>query len=103
MGRGYETDELAQWDQEGFVHAVEIKDPFTSDWAAAGYATDSSGAEPGYVSRNNHPFSSWYYEYDMSGRQEGDYTFEFRAFDGLEYSPILTRTIKVNTEAQVSP
>ena len=35
----------------------------------------------------------------MSGRQEGDYTFEFRAFDGLEYSPILTRTIKVNTEA----
>ena len=95
----YETDELAQWDQKGFVHAVEIKDPFTSDWAAAGYATDSSGAEPGYVSRNNHPFSSWYYEYDMSGRQEGDYTFEFRAFDGLEYSPILTRTIKVNTEA----
>ena len=31
----YETDELAQWDQKGFVHAVEIKDPFTSDWAAA--------------------------------------------------------------------
>ena len=95
----YETDELAQWDQKGFVHAVEIKDPFTSDWNTAGYAIDSSGAEPGYVSRNNHPFSSWYYEYDMSGRQEGDYTFEFRAFDGLEYSPIVTRTIKVNTEA----
>ena len=35
----------------------------------------------------------------MSGRQEGDYTFEFRAFDGLEYSPIVTRSIKVNTEA----
>ena len=95
----YETDELAQWDQKGFVHAVEIKDPFTSDWSAAGHAIDASGAEPGYVSRNNHPFSSWYYEYDMSGRQEGDYTFEFRAFDGLEYSPIVTRSIKVNTEA----
>ncbi len=95
----YETDELAQWDQKGFVHAVEIKDPFTSDWSAAGHAIDASGAEPGHVSRNNHPFSSWYYEYDMSGRQEGDYTFEFRAFDGLEYSPIVTRSIKVNTEA----
>jgi len=95
----YETDELAQWDQRGYVHAVEIKDPFTSDWAAAGVATDASGAAPGYVSRNNHPYSNWYYNYDMSGRQEGDYTFEFRAFDGLEYSPIITRLIKVNTEA----
>lgn len=95
----YETDELAQWDQKGYVHAVEIKDPFTSDWAAAGIATDASGAEDGYVSRNNHPYSSWYYNYDMTGRQEGDYTFEFRAFDGLEYSPIITRSIKVNTEA----
>ena len=95
----YETDELAQWDQKGYVHRVEIKDPFTSDWNAVGYAIDASGSEPGYVSRNNHPFSNWYYEYDMSNRQEGDYTFEFRAFDGLEYSPIITRTVKVNTQA----
>lgn len=95
----YESDELAQWDQKGYVHAIEIKDPFTSDWSGAGHATDASGAAPEYVSRNNHPFSNWYYNFDMSGRQEGDYTFEFRSFDGLEYSPIITRTVKVNTEA----
>ncbi len=95
----YETNELAQWDQKGYVHSVEIKDPFTSEWTQAGMATDSSGAAPGFVSRNNHPFSSWYYEIDMSNRQEGDYTFEFRSFDGLEYSPIITRTIKLNADA----
>ena len=95
----YSTDELAQWDQRGYVHRVEIKDPFTSEWAPAGHATDASGAAEGSVTRNNHPFSSWYYLIDMSDRQEGDYTFEFRSFDGLDYSPIITRTIKLNTEA----
>ena len=29
---------------------------------------------------------------------EGDYTFEFRAFDGLEYSQVVSRTIKLNTQ-----
>ena len=78
---------------------MEIKDSFTSEWAAAGHATDASGAAEGSVTRNNHPFRSWYYLIDMSDRQEDDYTFEFRSFDGLDYSPIITRTIKLNTEA----
>jgi len=94
----YETNELAQWDQKGFVHRVEVKDPFTSEWNEAGHAVDDSGAAPGFVSRNNHPFSNWYYEIDMSNRMEGDYTFQIRSFDGLEYSPIVTRSLKLNTE-----
>ena len=41
---------------------------------------------------------NWYFEYDMSDQPEGDYTFEFRAFDGVTESQISTRTIKLNTE-----
>ena len=33
----------------------------------------------------------------MSDQAEGDYTFDFRAFDGVDYSPIVTRTIQLNT------
>jgi hypothetical protein len=32
----------------------------------------------------------------MSDYQETDYTFEFRSFDGIDYSPIISRTIKLN-------
>ena len=35
----------------------------------------------------------------MSGLAgEGDYIFEFRAFDGIDYSPVVTRSIKLNTQ-----
>jgi len=95
----YENDELAQWDQQGYVHSVEVKDPLTSEWSQAGIATDTSGSEFGYVSRNNHPFSSWTYDIDMSNMQEGDYTFQVRSFDGLVYSNSISVTIKLNTFA----
>ena len=95
----YQTDELAQWDQKGYVHSVEVKDPFTGDWDNALVATDSSGAGMGEVTRNNHPFKTWFYELDMSSMAEGDYTFEFRSFDGITHSPIVGITIKLNTQA----
>ena len=95
----YATDELAQWDQGGYVHEVQIKDPFTSEWSTAGLAVDTSGMAEGQVTKTNRPFSSWYYQIDMSGREEGDYVFEFRAFDGIDYSPTIYRTIKLNVQA----
>jgi len=94
----YASDELAQWDQGGYVHEVQIKDPFTSEWSAAGLAVDTSGMAEGQVTKINRPFSSWYYQIDMSNREEGDYEFEFRAFDGIDYSPIIYRTIKLNVQ-----
>ena len=51
------------------------------------YAVDDSNAN-GQVTYNNHPFRYWYFEYDMSDQPEGDYTFEFRAFDGVTESQI---------------
>ena len=93
----YATDDLARWDQQGAVEAVEVKDPFTSDWIDMRLAVDSSGAG-GEVTYNNHPYRHWFFEYDMSNQPEGDYTFEFRAYDGVDYSSIVTRTIKLNTE-----
>ncbi len=93
----YASDELAQWDQQGVVEEVQVKDPFTSNWIDMKYAVDDSNAD-GQVTYNNHPFSHWYYEYDMSDQPEGDYTFEFRAFDGVTESLISTRTIRLNTE-----
>ena len=93
----YETDDLARWDQQGAVEAVEVKDPFTSDWIDMRLAVDDSGAG-GDVTYNNHPYRHWFFEYDMSDQPEGDYTFEFRAYDGVDYSPIVTRTIKLNTD-----
>ena len=94
----YATDELAQWDQGGYVHEVQVKDPFTSEWSNAGLAVDTSGMDVGQVTRTNRPFSSWYYEIDMRDREEGDYVFEFRAFDGIDYSPIISKSIKLNTQ-----
>ena len=99
LANSYQTDELAQWDQGGYVHAIQVKDPFTGSWEDAEFAIDTSGVSEGEVSRFNRPFSSWYYNLDMTGLAgEGDYTFEFRAFDGLEYSQVVSRTIKLNTQ-----
>ena len=95
----YPSDEMAQWDQKGFVHSIEVRDPFTSDWSDAQLATDSSGSQYGEVTSTNHPFKEWYYELDMSQMAEGDYVFQFRAFDGIDYSPISTISIKLNSQA----
>jgi hypothetical protein len=97
----YATDSLAQWDQKGYIHSIEVRDPFTSEWESAGLGVDDSGAEPGTVTRFNHPFNSWHYSFDMSNYQEMDYTFEFRSFDGIDYSPIISRTIKLNAAPPV--
>ena len=97
--QSYETNELAQWSQQGYVHYIQVRDPFTSEWEDAGFAVDESNANQGQVTRFNHPFSSWYFQIDMSNREEGDYQFEFRAFDGTDYSPIISRSFKLNTEA----
>ena len=97
----YATDSLAQWDQKGYIHSIEVRDPFTSEWESAGLGVDDSGAEPGTVTRFNHPFNSWHYSFDMSNYQETDYTFEFRSFDGIDYSPIISRTIKLNAAPPV--
>ena len=93
----YGSDELARWDQQGAVEQVQVKDPFSSDWIDMRLAVDDSGSG-GEVTYNNHPFSHWYFEYDMSEQPEGDYTFEFRSYDGVTESQIITRTIKLNTE-----
>ncbi len=93
----YASDELARWDQQGVVEQIQVKDPFTSDWIDMRLAVDDSSSD-GEVTYNNHPFGHWYFEYDMSDQPEGDYTFEFRAFDGVTESQIITRTIKLNTE-----
>ena len=99
LANSYLTDERAQWDQGGYVHAVQVRNPFTGSWEDAEYAVDTSGADEGSVTRFNRPFSSWYYSIDMSGLAgEGDYIFEFRAFDGIDYSPVVTRSIKLNTQ-----
>jgi hypothetical protein len=100
LANSYQTDERAQWDQGGYVHSVQVRNPFTGSWEDAEYAIDTSGADLGEVTRFNRPFSSWYYSIDMTGLAgEGDYTFEFRAFDGIDYSPVISRTIKLNTQA----
>ncbi|MDP6844199.1 MAG: Ig-like domain-containing protein [Candidatus Thalassarchaeaceae archaeon] len=96
----YASDELARWDQQGAVEQVQVKDPFTSDWIDMRLAVDDSNSD-GEVTYNNHPFSHWYFEFDMSDQPEGDYTFEFRAFDGVTESQIITRTIKLNTEPPI--
>ena len=97
VGTGvFGTDEQAQWEQQGAVQRIEVKTPDSSSWNDVRYATDNSGSN-GEVTRNNRPFKNWYFEYDMSEQPEGDYTFDFRAYDGVDYSPIVTKTIKLNT------
>ena len=99
LANSYATDELAQWDQGGYVHSVQVKNPFTSSWEDAELAIDTSGASEGEVTRHNRPFRTWYYEIDLTGLAgEGDYTFEFRSYDGIDFSPVVSRTIKLNTQ-----
>ncbi len=99
LANSYASNELAQWAQQGYVHHIEVKGPFTNEWSDVEFAVDDSNTNIGTVSRFNHPFSSWYYQLDMSDKEEGDYTFEFRSFDGTDYSQIVSKTFKLNTEA----
>ncbi len=97
VGTGVFNDaQQAQWEQQGAVQRIEVKTPDSSSWVDVRYAVDDSGSN-GEVTRNNRPFKNWHFEYDMADQPEGDYTFDFRAFDGVDYSPIVTKTIKLNT------
>ena len=102
IGTGiFGSDEQARWEQKGAIERVEIKTPASSSWNDTRYAVDDSGAN-GEVTLDNRPFRSWHFEYDMSLEPENDYTFEFRAWDGVDYSPVITRTIRLNTQAPVT-
>ncbi|MEC9137535.1 MAG: right-handed parallel beta-helix repeat-containing protein [Candidatus Thermoplasmatota archaeon] len=94
----YPSAEESMWAQKGYVHRVEVKDPFTGSWDDAGVATDTSGMAAGEVTGTNHPFRTWEYSLDMSSYPEDDYVFEIRSFDGLDYSEIITKTVKLNTQ-----
>lgn len=97
IGTGvFGTAQQAQWEQQGAVQRIEVKTPDSSSWVDVRYAVDDSGTN-GEVTRNNRPFKNWHFEYDMADQPEGDYTFDFRAYDGVDYSPIVTKTIKLNT------
>ena len=94
----YDSDSAAQWGQRGYVHSVQIKYPGTNTWEQAGLAIDSSGMEEGQVTRFNRPFSSWYFSIDLSHLPDGNYPFQFRAFDGIEYSPVINKSFKLNSQ-----
>ena len=96
MAGPYSDDWDAWWQQGGSVTEVRVKDPFTASWNDARFAVDTSGAsEP---TRLNNPFSSWYLEFDYSTEAEDDHVFEFRSYDGVDWSDIHTRTFKLNTQ-----
>ena len=94
----YDSDSAAQWGQRGYVHSVQIKYPGINSWEEAALAIDSSGMEEGQVTRFNRPFGSWYFSVDLSHLPDGDYDFQFRAYDGIEYSQIVNRSFKVNSQ-----
>jgi len=94
----YFNDWDAQWSQQGVVKQIQVKPPGVLDWDDAYFGTDDSMSD-GEVSKANHPFNSWSFIWDMGNDAEGDYTFEIRSFDGLDYSPTITRVYKLNTVA----
>jgi len=91
---GGQTDFLAYDSQFGLVDRVEIQPPGSSDWY---YAVDTSGAN-GELTKENHPFKSWSFIWDLSAHPEGesDVTFRIRSYDGLDYSPVEVRKFKLN-------
>ncbi|MAK77884.1 MAG: hypothetical protein CL992_01195 [Euryarchaeota archaeon] len=104
-----EVAELCDKEQRGsmfgVVHRVEVLLPGSSEWIAPRQAIDASNAPQGtdemVVNNTNHPFSSWYFTYDMTGDTEGDKVFRFRAWDGYSYSNEVIRTFKLNMDAPV--
>ena len=90
----YFNDLDAQKKQFGTIREVEIQPPGSTDWYLA---TDTSGAQ-GQITKNNHPFKTWSFEWDMSNQQAEDVTFRVKANDGLEDSPVMTRNYKLNVD-----
>ena len=90
----YPLDIIAYDRQFGFVERVEIQPPGSTDWY---YAVDTSGAN-GELTKENHPFKTWSFTWDLSAHPDGesDVTFRIRSYDGLDYSPIEVRKFKLN-------
>jgi len=90
----YVNDIVAYDSQFGVVKRVEVQPPGSSSWYSA---TDTSGAN-GEITKDNHPFKTWTFDWDLSGHPEGesDVTFRVRATDGLDESPIESRVYKLN-------
>ena len=93
---GYGSDWEATLGHMGTILGVDVKVPGLT-WDDAISAVDTSGATPGVVTKYNHPFKTWLFEWDMVNDAEDDYTFEFRAWDGVDYSPVVSRLFKLNT------
>lgn len=93
----YALDQIAYERQFGFVESVEIQPPGQTTWYSA---IDTSGAN-GEITRTNHPFKTWSFDWDLSGHAEGesDVTFRVRSNDGLETSPVSVRSFKLNLVA----
>lgn len=93
----YALDQIAYEKQFGIVKRVEVQPPGSQSWYSA---TDTSGAN-GVITKDNHPFKSWTFEWDLSGHPEGesDVTFRVRSFDGLDNSVQETRKYKLNLVA----
>lgn len=93
----YALDQIAYEKQFGLVQSVEIQPPGQQTWYSA---VDTSGAN-GEITRGNHPFKTWSFDWDMSGHPEGesDVTFRIRSNDGLALSPVSVRDFKLNLVA----
>ena len=59
----YPSAEESMWAQKGYVHRVEVKDPFTGSWEQAGIATDTSGMaagkSQGQITHSEHGNTLW--------------------------------------------
>ena len=90
----YPLDVIAYDRQFGLIDRVEIQPPGSTDWY---YAVDTSGAN-GELTKENHPFKTWSFDWDLSAHPDGesDVTFRIRSYDGLDYSPIEVRKFKLN-------
>ena len=90
----YPLDVIAYDRQFGLIERVEIQPPGSTEWY---YAVDTSGAN-GELTKENHPFKTWSFDWDLSAHPDGesDVTFRIRSYDGLDYSPIEVRKFKLN-------
>ena len=90
----YPLDIIAYDRQFGLIERVEIQPPGSSDWY---YAVDTSGAN-GELTKENHPFKTWSFDWDLSAHPDGesDVTFRIRSYDGLDSSSIRVRKFKLN-------
>jgi len=94
----YNSDWEALLGHMGTVDRVEVRLPGGS-WDDGIVATDTTGFNEDTVTQQNWPWRTWSYNIDLSTQPEADYPFEFRAFDGVEYSPVISRSFQLNTVA----